>query len=254
MKGNGILADDGRAVIVALDHGLFTTKVPTLDAMVTATREVLAGGADGVMVTPGLLRRLGQTDANAVLRIDRAANVTEWNGQTTVPLAIDLRGASSAAVMAVTHHSGEAEQLTHLSALIDASHRHHLPVMAEMLPGNYVRQDAYFRSGLVAESGRLGVELGADVIKTRYVDDGGFEQAVAHIGLPVLILGGPKEGHPLDLLTMVSQALQAGARGVAMGRNIWGYSSPRQMVRALGEVIHHGATPQEALQILEESL
>lgn len=253
MKGNGILADDGKAVIVALDHGLFTTNVPPLDAIAAATREVVAAGADGVLVTPGLMRRLGVVEANVVVRTDRAASITAWDGRTTVPFTTDMHAATALAVMAVTHHPAEADQLAHLAMLIDAAHRAHMPVMAEMLPGNYTRQEAFNHASLVGESGRIAAELGADVVKTRYVDDGGFQHAVAQVGLPVLILGGPDEGDARQTLSMVAAAMSEGASGVAMGRNIWGHPAPRLMVRALCEVVHHGLAPAEAARVLEGS-
>ena len=104
----------------------------------------------------------------------------------------------------------------------------------------------------VAVAVRVAAEAGADVIKTAYPGTvEGFRKVVSVSPVPVVILGGAKTKDERDLLTMVKDAIDAGGAGVAMGRNIWKYSDPAKIVRAITGIIHDGKTVDEALEELK---
>jgi DhnA family fructose-bisphosphate aldolase class Ia len=67
---------------------------------------------------------------------------------------------------------------------------------------------------------------------------------------PIVVLGGTKSDNPVDLLKMVKEAIDLGASGVAIGRNIWGYPKPGKITAALSNIIHNGASIEEAVEVL----
>jgi DhnA family fructose-bisphosphate aldolase class Ia len=97
----------------------------------------------------------------------------------------------------------------------------------------------------------VGAELGADIIKTNYTGDpDSFAQVVESCPVPVVIAGGPRVESELDLLRMVEEAISAGARGVAIGRNVFQHESPELIVRRICGVVHKGLHAREALEIV----
>ncbi len=96
---------------------------------------------------------------------------------------------------------------------------------------------------------RIGAELGADFIKTHYVPPiEQYRSAMQACYCPVVILGGSKTDDEADILEPVAEALEAGAQGVAIGRNVWQHRDPQAMCRALITLVHGGATVAQALK------
>ena len=104
------------------------------------------------------------------------------------------------------------------------------------------RDARYFRLAT-----RICAELGAHYIKTYYVDEG-FETVVAACPVPIVIAGGKKIPEK-DALTMAYNAIQQGASGVGMGRNIFQSESPIAMIQAVRAVVHDNETPEKAYDL-----
>jgi fructose-bisphosphate aldolase/2-amino-3,7-dideoxy-D-threo-hept-6-ulosonate synthase len=105
---------------------------------------------------------------------------------------------------------------------------------------------------MVAHAARVGAELGADVIKTVYTGDiESFSRVVEGCPVPVVIAGGPKTNTDREFLEMIREAMDAGARGVAIGRNVFQHPSPTRMTRAITEIAHKNKTVDEALKQLQ---
>ena len=144
----------------------------------------------------------------------------------------------------------EVQTLKNLATLAGQCQAWDVPLMAEMIPGGFVNPSLRTTEN-TRLAARLGVELGADIIKTEFVEPGGsFRQVIDHCFRPVLVLGGSKRPDESGLFAMVENALAAGAAGVVIGRNIWGHANPRAMVTALGRIIHQSASVAEALEIV----
>jgi len=104
---------------------------------------------------------------------------------------------------------------------------------------------------LIKQCARVGMELGADMVKTSYTGDiDSFREVTRGAIIPVLIAGGPKMGSDRDLLQMVSDSIEAGGRGVSIGRNIFQHRNPTAMTRAVADVVLRDATVDEALKSL----
>ena len=123
-----------------------------------------------------------------------------------------------------------------------------MPVMAEMLPGGFENPAEFWTPEKIGHACRIGAELGVDFIKTTYSGDPeSFHNIVEQVYVPIVVLGGTKSDDPRVLLESIHGAMQAGASGVAVGRNICQYEEPARMAAAVAAIVHDGATVDEAL-------
>jgi DhnA family fructose-bisphosphate aldolase class Ia len=121
-----------------------------------------------------------------------------------------------------------------------------MPVMAEVIPGGFRAGTAARTPEKIAAGARVAMEAGADVVKTFYTGDPeSFRTVTRNCPIPILALGGERAANDRELLQNVRDALDAGAVGVAIGRNIWGHAQPEQITRALAAVIHANASVDE---------
>ena len=120
-------------------------------------------------------------------------------------------------------------------------------MLAEMVPGGFDSPPEMRSAEAVAFAARLGAELGADFVKVPYCED--FARVTASTFVPVVILGGSK-GSEVSTLVNIRAAVDAGAAGVAMGRNVFQSKNPTAMTRAVAAVVHYDASVEEALAIL----
>ena len=145
-------------------------------------------------------------------------------------------GADALCVTAFPGTPVEEATLTVLARVIREAHAWGIPVMAEMVPGGFDSPPTARTQHSVGVAARVAAELGADWVKIPYV--AGFEQVVAGCYVPVVVLGGPKRDAIDDTLTMLQAALQAGAVGATIGRNIWKAPDPEVVTRAIVGMIH----------------
>ena len=101
----------------------------------------------------------------------------------------------------------------------------------------------------------MAAENGADIIKTFYTGErDSFKKVIRSCYLPVLVLGGPKTRSDREFLTSIRGAMDAGAAGVVIGRNVWQAPSPTAMTRALVALVHQDASVDDALSLLQDSM
>jgi putative autoinducer-2 (AI-2) aldolase len=132
-----------------------------------------------------------------------------------------------------------------MTKLVDAGLRCGIPVMGITAVGKTMVRDAkYFRLAC-----RIIAELGAQYVKTYYVEDG-FETVTASCPVPIVMAGGKKLAE-LEALTMAYNAVQQGAAGVDMGRNIFQSDAPTAMISAVRAVVHDNVKPAEALEMFK---
>jgi putative autoinducer-2 (AI-2) aldolase len=141
----------------------------------------------------------------------------------------------------------ETRSVHNMTKLIDAGLRAGIPVMGVTAVGkNMVRDAKYFRLAC-----RIIAELGAQYVKTYYVDDG-FETMTASCPVPIVMAGGKKLAE-LDALTMAYNAVQQGAAGVDMGRNIFQSDCPVGMIRAVRAVVQENAGVEKAFEVYRQA-
>ena len=140
----------------------------------------------------------------------------------------------------------ETRSIHNMTRLVDAGLRVGMPVMGVTAVGKDLARDAkYFRLAC-----RIIAELGAQTVKTYYVDED-FETVTSSCPVPIVMAGGKKIAE-LDALTMAYNAVQGGASGVDMGRNIFQADSPTAMIRAVNAVVHESVKPGNALEMYNE--
>jgi putative autoinducer-2 (AI-2) aldolase len=139
----------------------------------------------------------------------------------------------------------ETQSVHNMTRLVDEGLRRGIPVLGVTAVGRELVRDARYL-GLAT---RIIAELGAQLVKTYFCDEG-FERVVAGCPVPIIMAGGKKLPE-LEALTMARRAIDAGAAGVDMGRNIFQSDAPAAMVQAIRAVVHGGASPAEAHETYE---
>jgi putative autoinducer-2 (AI-2) aldolase len=137
----------------------------------------------------------------------------------------------------------EKQTITNMTRMIDMGNRVGIPTLAVTAVGKDMVRDArYFRLAT-----RICAELGAHYVKTYFIEKD-FETVTACCPVPIVIAGGKKIPEP-DALKMAYNAVQQGASGVDMGRNIFQSESPGAMIQAVRAVVHDNETPKKALDL-----
>ena len=248
-----IFRPDGRALIVAFDHGLIDGPIPGLERPGETLAQIVAAGADAGLTSFGVAARFTRELApvGLILRLDGGGTKLGKIGPGaqfhTVEAALRL-GADAVVVSAFPGAAHEEATLHTLAAVIDEAHAWGLPVMAEMQPGGFDAGPEFTTTENVALSARVAAELGADWVKAPYAPD--FGRVVAACYAPVVMLGGAKKNSERTMLENIKQAVAAGGAGVAIGRNIFQADDPGRMTAAVAAIVHGGASVDEAMTIL----
>ncbi|MEW6522725.1 MAG: hypothetical protein AB1445_03980 [Bacillota bacterium] len=250
-----ILRPNGRSLIVAVDHAVLMGPARGLEKPGKLLEAVVDGGADAVLTTFGVARNFGRQLAQTAL-ILRADGGSTMLGQPaamsqiySVEAALQL-GAEAVACMGFPGSRWEGQTLPYLAALAAECDRWGMALMAETLPRGFEGGDDARTPGNLKLAARIGAELGADFIKTQYP---GTVEAMREMTetcyVPVVVLGGSRMETDRQCLEVVRAALDGGAAGVAMGRNIWQHPEPAKMTRALAGLIHHDLGTDEAMAL-----
>jgi putative autoinducer-2 (AI-2) aldolase len=237
----------GRTVMLAIDHGYFqgpTTGLERVDVNILP----LLPYAGALMCTRGILRSTvpPASTTPVVLRASGGPSILKELSHEEIAIDIDdaLRlNVSALAVQVFIGGEFETRTVHNMTRLVDLGLRYGIPVMGVTAVGKDMVRDArYLRLAC-----RICAELGAQFVKTYYVDEG-FETVTASCPVPIVMAGGKKLPE-LDALTMAYRAVQEGAAGVDMGRNIFQSASPIGMIQAVNKVVHEGMKPAEAFDM-----
>ncbi len=240
----------GRAVMLAVDHGYFLGPTTGLEVP-RKTVEPLIPYADTLMLTRGVLRT--SVDANADIAIVlRVSGGTSIVGQslanegitTSMEEAVRLNVAGVALSIFVGSEY-EKQTLLNLAKLVDQGEQYGIPVLAVTAVGKDMARDARYLSLAC----RIAAELGAHFVKTYYCEQ--FEKVVESCPVPLVIAGGKKIPER-EALQLTFDAVQEGATGVDMGRNIFQSESPVAMIRSVRQIIHENATVDEGYDLYKE--
>jgi 3-hydroxy-5-phosphonooxypentane-2,4-dione thiolase len=240
----------GRTVMLAIDHGYFqgpTTGLERIDLSIVP----LLPACDALFCTRGILRSVipAQCTKPMVLRASGGPSILREE-LSDEQIAMDMEDAvrlNAAGVGIQVFIAGDFEtrSIHNMTKLVDAGLRYGMPVMGVTAVGkNMVRNAKYFRLAC-----RMIAELGAQYVKTYYVDEG-FETVTASCPVPIVMAGGKKLPE-LDALTMAYNAVQQGAAGVDMGRNIFQSEAPMAMIAAVHAVVHKNLKPAEAFEVFK---
>ena len=241
--------DTGRTVMLAIDHGYFqgpTTGLERIDLNIVP----LMPYADAIMLTRGILRTTVPPTITKPIVMRCSGGPSVLKELSNEELAVDVEDAirMNVAAMALQVFIGgdyETRSVHNMTKLVDMGFKYGIPTMAVTAVGKEMVRDAkYFRLAC-----RICAELGAQFVKTYYIPEE-FETVTACCPVPIVMAGGKKIPE-LDALTMAYNAIQQGASGVDMGRNIFQSDAPKAMMQTVIKVVHDGLKPAEAFDLYQ---
>jgi putative autoinducer-2 (AI-2) aldolase len=238
--------ESGRTVMLAFDHGYFLGPTSGLER-VDLDIVPLTPFADTLMLTRGILRTCipPTYTGGIVLRASGGPSILKELSNEQIAISIDEAVRLNAAAMAVQVFIGgenETQSIHNMTRLVDMGNRHGIATLGVTAVGTDMVRDAKY----IRLATRICAELGASYVKTYYVEDG-FDTVTACCPVPIVIAGGKKLPEA-DALQLAYSAIQEGANGVDMGRNIFQAENPRAMIQAVRKVVHESFKPHEAYE------
>ncbi len=245
-----------RTVIVPMDHGTTMGPIAGLVDMPTTINKVVEGGANAIIIHKGIVavgHRGSGKDVGLIIHLSASTSMSP-DPNTKVPVcaveeAVRL-GADAVSIHINLGAEKDTEMLKYFGEVSTTCFQWGLPLLAMMYTRGKKIENEYDVK-YVKHAARVGAELGADIVKCNYTGSvDSFREVVEGCPVPVVIAGGEKVETEVQLLTMVENALRAGAAGVSIGRNAFQHKSPEKIVEAIGKIVHDGATAKQAKQFL----
>ncbi len=239
----------GRTVMLAIDHGYFQGPTTGLER-IDVTIKPLVPFADALMCTRGILRSVINPESGnpVVMRASGGPSILKdlSNEQIAVNMEDALRmNVSAVAVQVFVGGECETQTINNMTRLVDEGMRYGMPVLGVTAVGKDLARDSRY----IGLASRMLAELGAAIIKTYFCDD--FDKVVAACPVPIIIAGGKKLAE-FEALTMARNAIDAGASGVDMGRNIFQSDAPEAMITAVRKVVHENMSATQAFELYTE--
>jgi len=241
-----------RTVIVPMDHGITAGPISGLIDLRATVDKVAEGGANAVLGHVGLPlhghRGYGK-DIGLIIHLSASTKLgPDPNHKVLVTRVTDAIkiGADAVSVHINIGADDEAEMLTDLGRVARTCDQWGIPLLAMMYPRG-PKVESEHEVEYVKHAARVGAELGVDMIKTNYTGSPEtFKEVVQGCQIPVVIAGGPKMGTEHELFEMIYDAIQVGAAGVSIGRNVFQADNPILLLHKISKLVHEGYTVAEA--------
>ncbi len=241
---------DGRAVMLAVDHGYFLGPISKLEEP-KKTIEPLLPYADSLMLTRGILRNCIDPKFNVpvILRVSGGNSIAGGElSDEEITCSMEDAMRLNVSAVALSIYVGTAHQkqtIVNLSKLVDKGTHCGIPILAVTAVGKELeKRDAKYLSLCC----RIAAEMGAHMVKTYYCED--FTRIIKSCPVPVVIAGGPKLETELDVLNLTYNAINEGAVGVDIGRNIFQSKNPIGMIKAVRAIVHDGLNVKKASEFI----
>ena len=251
MAGIDDLLPNGRGVWVPIDHGVSDYPVEGL----TDLNGIIAdlSNADAIIAHKGVVSKYSSKFSKFIAHL--SASTRHGGDENSLKVCVGTveesinRGAKGVSVQVNMGSYGEGEMIETLGEITTDAFEHDVRVLGMIYPrGENLNVMENDDTKAVAHAVRLGFELGCDVVKTKWTGSiESFRKVVSAAPIPVLIAGGPSGKTNEEILLMVYQAIQAGAAGVCMGRQIFANQNPSAMIDALRLIVHEGLDVQNAM-------
>ncbi len=257
-----------RTVVIAADHGICISPMRELNDLQRLVAQVIAGGANAMILAPGGARlaygELAGSATSLIVRID--GSVTSIGPDQTNDLLISSvetavrMGADGVVTVGTIGVPREAQLSQKIGLVADACELWGIPQMSEIVPAevmSYQFEDRAARRwpsdpNLVKYAARVGAELGADIFKGYYTGDpASFRDVLDYCPVPYVLLSGPAAGDDEGFLGFVKEAMDCGAAGVSVGRNVFTHPDPAAMTRALCRIVHENASVASVMKDLK---
>jgi len=247
----------GRAVIVPMDHGMSMGPIAGLIDLRSTIEMVSQGGATSIVLHKGAVpyshRSYGR-DIGLILHLSASTNLAPDPNHkvlvATVEEAIKI-GADAVSIHINLGSDDESEMLQGMGGVAKECSEWGMPLLVMIYPRGKDIKDSYDPE-LVKHSARVATELGADIVKTNYTGDmDSFREVTRGALAPVVIAGGPKMDSDEALLQMVADSIEAGGKGVSIGRNIFQHRNIVGITRAITSVVLEDMEVEEAIKFLK---
>ena len=248
-----IFRDDGKTVIIPMDHGVTLGPVTGLGNMQQTVDSLAKGGVDGIVVHKGIAANIDTRRLGLIIHLNGSTELSPDPNRKLQVCTVDEAVALGADGVSIHINIGavtEGEMLMDLGRTAAECADYGIPLLAMMYPrGPNIKNSNDV--AVVKHASRIGAELGADIVKTNYTGSvETFREVVRGCPVPVVIAGGPKANTEEEVLRMVYGSVQAGGVGVSLGRNVFQHPNPEAMGRAVVAIVHKGATVEAALEEL----
>lgn len=240
-------SNDGNTVIIAMDHGAIVGGMPGIEKPYQLVEACVDAGIDGILTNKGFVDAAVDTwDRGTSLVLRLTGGFTVLGGGFEEELIVEPETAVSynAACAALTvkfGHEREGAFIRQASLAIDKCHALGIPVMVEAMAKGTLKGESFPANNedAIRMVARMGAELGADLIKTYYTGTiDSFKKVTEECPVPIVILGGSKTDSVRDVFQDIYDSLQAGGKGIAVGRNIWGHGNVEAMLAAVNGIVH----------------
>lgn len=248
--------ENGRTVIVPMDHGVTVGPIEGLDDMGKVVDMVAEGGANAVLGHVGLPmyghRKYGK-DVGLILHLNGSTNLsTQKHNKVLVNTVEDALkfGADCVSIHINIGGVDDSDMLSLLGRVSRDCREWGMPLLAMMYArGENISEETDVDKVKVVA--RIGAELGADIVKTAWTGDKeSFKEVVKGCPAPVIIAGGEKTDIK-GILQITEDAMSVGAKGVAFGRNIWQAKDPTQLTKAIYLIVHKNYSAEDAIKELK---
>ena len=258
-------AKSKRMVLVTMDHGICISPMKEMEEPKKVVAQIVEGGADAMLLTPGIAKYVSKELAgkiSLIMRIDGTAtsigpDLTKDELFCSVEHALSL-GADAVATFGVIGVARESELSSKIGRVSEDCERFGIPQLAEMCPEDMLKNQFSDRvakrewpsdAEVVKYAARVAVELGTDIVKGYYTGNPEtFREVIDYCPAPYVVLGGPASDDPEVFLKFIREAMDCGAAGVSVGRNVWAYKDPAAMTRAICRIVQDDASAEEALK------
>ena len=250
--------NSGRTVIVPMDHGVTVGPIPGLLDMKTTVDKMVEGGASAVLIHKGIVRighRGRGKDVGLIIHLSASTVLSPNPGSKVLVCSVEEAiklGADGVSVHVNLGDPNDDIMLYTLGEVSRACQEWNIPLIAMM----YTRGDkieSEYDVKYVKHAARVGAEISADIVKVNYTGSPEtFRDVVEGCPVPVVIAGGEKVETDEELLGMVNGAIEAGAVGVSIGRNVFQHDCPEKIVKVICQMVHENLTIEAGLSLLKE--
>lgn len=249
--------ETGRTIVVPLDHGVSVGPIPGLVDMKDTVTRIVEGGANAVLMHKGLVRcghRSRGKDIGLIVHLSASTSLSPFPNAKTLVATVEealKMGADAVSAHVNLGDETESQMLKDLGQIAATASSWGMPFLV-MVYGRGPKVKNEFDPAVVAHCARVGMELGADLVKVPYTGDPeSFARVVEGCCVPVVIAGGPKMDSSESFLRMVSESVRAGGAGLSVGRNIFQAEDSMLLLKALTKIVHEDGRVEEALAMLK---
>jgi len=245
----------GNLVLVPLDHGMTMGPIDGIKNIKETMKNFIYSHVDGVVLHKGNVTEASDyigRDISLFVHLSASTEISpDPNLKTlicTVEEGLQL-GAEGVSIQVNLGSDNESRMLYDFGVVAKKCADWGMPLLAMV----YTRGKNI--SGSVVENtklaARVACELGADIVKVGFTGDtDSFGRVVEGCSIPIVVAGGEKAKNTESALRGVVMAMEAGARGVACGRNVFQHENPEAFCKAVSAIVHDKASVEEALEIM----